>query len=232
MGILGDVKNWWDEQTGANSRNAGQAAMSQAATNLSGQGSADPASIAAMAAQAGQKQGEQQGQTAAQMGTQAAIQAARTAGLNKGQGALVGSQQAGRLFTQGQQAGQAMGQQAYQTAAAQRIAANAAMAQAGQAQYGAGQQGGQDFWGGISKLAQGVAMAAMAKGGVVTKPTQALIGEKGPEAVLPLNDAEATSAILKKIGLRKGAEEAMAMSACPHCGKPMNEAKEKKDASS
>jgi hypothetical protein len=41
----------------------------------------------------------------------------------------------------------------------------------------------------IEKLAAelGVAVPAMAKGGIVNKPTLALIGEAGPEAVVPLN---------------------------------------------
>ena len=41
----------------------------------------------------------------------------------------------------------------------------------------------------IEKLAAelGVTVPAMAKGGIVTKPTLALIGEAGPEAVVPLN---------------------------------------------
>ncbi|NOS67918.1 MAG: hypothetical protein HOO67_06195 [Candidatus Peribacteraceae bacterium] len=47
---------------------------------------------------------------------------------------------------------------------------------------------------GVVGLAQGIATAsagvtALAKGGIVTEPTLALIGERGPEAVIPLNKA-------------------------------------------
>jgi len=41
----------------------------------------------------------------------------------------------------------------------------------------------------------------LAKGGVITGPTLAVVGEKGPEAVVPLNDPGAAAAVLMKSGL-------------------------------
>lgn len=41
----------------------------------------------------------------------------------------------------------------------------------------------------------------LAKGGVISDPTLAVVGEKGPEAVVPLNDPSAAAAVLMKSGL-------------------------------
>ncbi len=48
---------------------------------------------------------------------------------------------------------------------------------------------------GTSALAQGLAIAKLAKGGIVTSPTLALIGEAGPEAVVPLSHGGAMTNI-------------------------------------
>jgi SLT domain-containing protein len=40
----------------------------------------------------------------------------------------------------------------------------------------------------VNKLNKNDAFATMAKGGIVTDPTMALIGEAGPEAVIPLSN--------------------------------------------
>jgi hypothetical protein len=44
-------------------------------------------------------------------------------------------------------------------------------------------------WAALGTAAEGAAGAirALAEGGIVTKPTRALIGERGPEAVIPLS---------------------------------------------
>lgn len=41
----------------------------------------------------------------------------------------------------------------------------------------------------------------LAKGGIITGPTLAMVGEAGPEAVIPLNDPGAAAAIMMKAGL-------------------------------
>jgi len=173
---------------------------------------------------AGQALGEQLGRTAATQGTQAATQAARTQGINKGQAALLGSQQAGNAYTQGQLQGQQLGMGAYgqgantqlgainagTAAAATQGSIGSSQAQAGLGQLGAGlgqgqlgQQQNQDLFGGISKLAGGIAGGGggggMAEGGIVMSPVTATIGEAGPEAVIPLNDMDKVKAILKTV---------------------------------
>ena len=45
---------------------------------------------------------------------------------------------------------------------------------------------------GVTKIAELQHIPALAEGGIVTEPTLALIGEKGPEAVLPLNGNNTT----------------------------------------
>jgi hypothetical protein len=132
------------------------------------------------------------GQQAATMGTQEATQAARTAGLNKGQAALEGSQQAGKLYTQGQQAGQGMGMQAYGQGAANQTNAATNLGNLGTAQYaggsGAMQQGNSASGALLSGVGGGLSgLFKAAKGGVVTKPTPVLAGEAGPEAIIPLD---------------------------------------------
>jgi len=181
------------------------------------------AQSAAQAGQAGQALGNQMGQQAATQGTQEATQAARTAGVNKGQAALLGGQQAGNLYTAGQQAGQGMGMQAYEQGANQQLAATQLHGNIGSAELSGGQSQMGNAMAGLSKLAGG-ASSMLSKGGITKGP--AIVGEKGPEAVLPLNDRERTAQILEKIGLRKGAQEARSM--CPTCGQEMKKKAEGK----
>ena len=171
------------------------------------------------AGQAGEALGEEMGRTSAAQGTQSATEAARTQGINKGQAALLGGQRAGELYTQGKLQGQQLGMGAYgeganaqlgaigaNTAAAGTqgaIGSNQAQAGIGQANVGLnqgeqGRQQGQDFMSGIGKLAGGIA-AFLGDGGIVTQPTTAVVGEKGPEAVIPLNDMDKVKAILKTV---------------------------------
>jgi hypothetical protein len=123
----GSVGNWFGNMTGVNQANqaadqnaAGMGAAQQggatmgAAAGTAGQLAGKSAGqFAGEAGQAGQALGEQMGRTAATQGTQAATQAARTSGVNKGQAALLGSQQAGNAFTNAQTAGQQLGMGAY-----------------------------------------------------------------------------------------------------------------------
>jgi hypothetical protein len=168
-----------------------------------------PAEAAAAAGAAGAGLGEQMGRTAATAGSQAATQAARTAGVNKGQAAILGGQEAGRAFTQGQTTGQYAGMGNYNQAAGRQLTATGLEAQIGQGEQAGGRQQGQDFMGGISKLAGGIASAAgggaggaaagLGEGGIVMEPTTAIVGDKGPEAVIPLDDMEKVKAILKTV---------------------------------
>lgn len=171
------------------------------------------------------------GQQAAQLGTQQAMQAARTAGLNKGQAALEGGQQAGQLFTRGQMQGQGLGMGAYGQGAQTQLGGALGQSNLGLGQMEGAQssrEAGASHGGGVLGAVGG--FLGLEKGGVVDKPTQAVVGEKGPEAVLPLSDKERTAAILRKIGLRKGAEEVKQMGeVCPNCGMPMKK-EEKKEA--
>ena len=163
-----------------------------------------PEAVAAAAGAAGQglgqQMGEQMGRTAATQGTQAATQAARTSGVNKGQAALLGGQQAGQAFTQGQQSGELIGTQLgssnYNQAAGRQLQSIGQEAGIGTGQQAAGRQTGQDLMGGISKAA---GFLGLGDGGIVTEPTQAVVGEKGPEAVIPLNDMNKVKEILKTV---------------------------------
>jgi hypothetical protein len=74
------------------------------------------------------------GQEAATQGSQAATQAARTSGVNKGQAAMLGGQEAGRAFTQGQQAGRGLGMSAYGQGANAQLGAVGAQGNVGAAQ--------------------------------------------------------------------------------------------------
>lgn len=131
----------------------GESTLQEADRTASGLSGVTGLQGAAEAGQAGQALGEQMGRTAATQGTQAATQAARTQGINKGQAALLGGQQAGQLFTQGQTAGQGMGMGAYDTAAQRRLAATQLKSNIGQAEQGAGRQGQQDALSGLGGLA-------------------------------------------------------------------------------
>ena len=245
-GFFQDIGNWFSDitgntaaqnakksqATGAQGIAAGQGTMGSAA-DIAGEAGGRAGALANRSAgqfaqesgRAGQALGEQMGRTAATQGTQAATQAARTQGVNKGQSALLGSQQAGNLFTQGQTQGQQLGMGAYgQGANTQLGAVNAETGAAGtmggigagQAQAGIGQmnvgqnqaelgrQQGQDLWSGISKVGGAIATGGKsllgggaAEGGIVMQPTRTLVGEAGPEAIIPLNDMDKVKEILK-----------------------------------
>jgi len=156
----------------------------------------------------GQPLAERMGRTAATAGSQMATQAARTAGVNKGQAAILGGQEAGRSFTSGQTEGQRLGMGAYDTAAQRQLQATGLESNIGQAQQGAGRQQGQDFLGGISKVAGAAAM--LGDGAIVTEPINAIVGDKGPEAVIPLDDMDKVKAILKTVyaSRKKGKKDA------------------------
>jgi len=53
---------------------------------------------------------------------------------------------------------------------------------------------------GIGAMVAAGAVRAMAEGGIVTKPTVALVGERGPEAVVPLDKAAPSITIVQNIG--------------------------------
>lgn len=149
MGFFDDVGNFFGNITGQTQRNqamqaqqAAQQTAANAAGTLGGIATQDPNAIAQQAIASGQQAGEQIGRENATVGTQQALQAARTAGVNKGQAALVGGQQAGNLFTQGRQQGQGLGTGAYQTARGQNIGAATGQAQAAGVQGGIGGQQG------------------------------------------------------------------------------------------
>jgi hypothetical protein len=132
----------------------------QASGRLMDVGGAQGAAAAGQAGQAlGQQMGNQMGQTAATLGSQAATQAARTAGVNKGQAALLGGQEAGRAFTSSQQAGQLAGQQlgmgAYDTAANRQLAATQLHGNIGATEQGAGQGALTQGMGALTGLATG-----------------------------------------------------------------------------
>ena len=140
----GDVGNWVGDITGFNqSKNAASAQdmakknQQTAAGSLTGAAGKSATDFAGEAGQAGQALGNQMGQQAATMGTQEATQAARTAGLNKGQAALTGSQQAGKLYTQGQMGGQQLGMGAYGQGAGNQVNAASNLGS-----LGTGQQAG------------------------------------------------------------------------------------------
>lgn len=140
---LGDITGVNQANRAATQSNAGQgnqAAAGQALGNIAG---VNPDQFAAGAGKAGQALGQQMGQTAAAGGTQAATQAARTSGVNKGQAAILGGQEAGRSFTQGQTAGQGLGMGAYGQGAANQLGAANAQGNLGsnQMQESLGQSG-------------------------------------------------------------------------------------------
>ena len=213
--FLGDVTGQTQSKKGYNAFDLGEAAAGTATKKTGTQ-------FAQEAGAAGQQLGNQMGKDAATIGAQEAAQSARASGLNKGQAALMGTQQTGRLFTQGQQAGQLAGMNAYGQGAENQLNAANTEINAGMAMKGAGAQAGQNTMSGIGKLAG--AAIGFAKGGIVDKPTNAVVGESGPEAVLPLNDKERMAQILEKLGLRNGAAEVRAMK-CPTCGQEMKQAK-------
>ncbi|MCL5066725.1 MAG: hypothetical protein M1368_00010 [Thaumarchaeota archaeon] len=52
---------------------------------------------------------------------------------------------------------------------------------------------GSTISGGLSSLGKDLGIPGLAQGGIVTQPTLAMIGEEGPEAVLPLSDYNVTA---------------------------------------
>lgn len=244
MSFFDDISNWWGDVSGSTQANQGRAFQNQAAgqagqaaQTLGGIAGQSAGTEAGNALAMGRTEGEQQGRATSEAATQNALQAGRGAGLNAAQAAQMAGNQAGQAYTQGNIAGRQLGTGAYQTAQGQRIGAAQGQAgaagtqgQIGQGAQQAGRQQGQDLMSGISTLAGGIA-SFLGKGGVVDKPTQAVVGEKGPEAVLPLTDKQRVSEILKKIGMPKTAAAAKAelKDTCPHCGAPMKAKKEGKD---
>ncbi len=187
---------------------AGKATIEEAGKTSAGLANVTGAQGAEAAGASGQALGESMGRTAATAGSQMATQAARTAGVNKGQAAILGGQEAGRSFTSGQTEGQRLGMGAYDTAAQRQLQATGLESNIGQAQQGAGRQQGQDFLGGISKVAGAAAM--LGDGAIVTEPINAIVGDKGPEAVIPLDDMDKVKAILKTVyaSRKKGKKDA------------------------
>jgi len=153
MGFWQGVGDWWGNLTGGTQQKAGNKQMAQAG-KLAGQiGGVSEAQQMANAQQAASGLAEQQGQTAATQGSRAALRAARTSGLNAGQAAMLGSQQAGDLYTNQYQQGLQSGMNQYGQATQNRLAAAGLQGQIGQAQQQAGAQKGQQFWGGVTGLA-------------------------------------------------------------------------------
>jgi hypothetical protein len=93
----------------------------------------------------------------------------------------------------------------YNQAAGRQLTATGLEAQIGQGEQAAGRQQGQDFMGGIAKLAGGIPTGGagvgvgLGEGGIAMEPTTAIVGDKGPEAVIPLDDMEKVKAILKTV---------------------------------
>ena len=144
-GFMQGVGNWFGNITGSNQSNtgaamnqAGMANQAQAGGQLGGIGGKSASQFAQESGQAGQALGEQMGQTAATQGTRAATQAARTQGVNKGQAALLGSQQAGNAFTQGQTQGQQLGMGAYGQGANAQLGGASGLANLGSNQSNTG----------------------------------------------------------------------------------------------
>jgi len=208
---------FFEDLLGTSSSSRGKGTLKEAdiaSGNLMDITGAQGAAAAGQAGQAlGQQMGEQMGRQAATSGSQAATQAARTAGVNKGQAALLGGQEAGRAYTSSQQAGQLAGQQlgmgAYDTAANRQLAATQLHGNIGATESGQGMQQGQNLMGGLSKVAGGAA-SLLGDGGIVTAPTSAVVGEKGPEAVIPLDDMDKVKTILKTVyaSRKKGKKDA------------------------
>ena len=68
--------------------------------------------------------------------------------------------------------------------------------------------------GGATSKAKGILGAivpGMAKGGIVTKPTLAVVGEAGPEAVIPLNRAGAVGGSVININVNTGVGDPVAI---------------------
>lgn len=122
---------------------------------------------------------EQQGRTAATQGSRAALQAARTSGVNPGQAALAGAQQAGDLYTGAYGGGLERGMERYGKNVEQFAGQGAEMAGRrmgglglqGQMAGQAAGQGGQMYEQGKQKgqaLMQGIGKVAGAVGGMLS----------------------------------------------------------------
>jgi hypothetical protein len=122
--------------------------------------------------QAAQAQAAQAGQAAATQGSRSALQAARTAGVNPGQAALAGAQQAGDIYGRTYQGGLESGRQQYQQGTQQFAQQGAEMA--GRQLQGAqlqGQQGKDIYEQGRAKgqaTLKGIGNIAGAVGGMLS----------------------------------------------------------------
>lgn len=142
---LGDITGYNQAQTAADQRNkaaanqeAGAKTMASAASNAGNIANKSATQFAGEAGAAGTALGNQMGQQASDVGTQKAIQAARTAGLNKGQAAIMGSGQAGQNYVGGQQTGQLAGMNAYGQGANTQLNATGVQGAVGANQAGLG----------------------------------------------------------------------------------------------
>lgn len=117
--------------------------------------------------QAAQAQAGQAGQAAATQGSRAALQAARTAGVNPGQAALAGAQQAGDIYGRTYQGGLESGRQQYQQGtqqfaqqgaemAGRQLQSAGLMSGIGSQVYGQGKAQGQATLGALGNIAGAV----------------------------------------------------------------------------
>jgi hypothetical protein len=137
---LGDMTGFGQANTANDQNSRSFQNWDAAAGSLKGGADTSATQFAKESGEAGNALGEQMGSDAATAGTQKATQAARTSGLNKGQAALVGSQQAGSLYTQGKAMGQGMGMNAYGQGAGNKVNAAANLGNIGTNQANAGSE--------------------------------------------------------------------------------------------
>lgn len=177
--------------------NANAAASGQTLGNIAG---TTAGQFAEGSGKAGAALGEQMGRTAATGASRNALQSARTGGLNAGQAAQLGGQAGGQAFQQGQAQGQGMGMQAYGQGASNQLGAAQSQGTLGLGQQTAGTESskqGNAATGGLLNAVGG--LFGLKDGGIVDSPTAAVVGEAGPEAVVPLSDPERIKAILGKL---------------------------------
>ena len=182
---MGFFDKAWESLTGQGSKNQGKGALKSAMTGAgdiakragelgTGYDTGAQASMGANAGeymqranQAAQAQAAQAGQAAATQGSRSALQAARTAGVNPGQAALAGAQQAGDIYGRTYQGGLESGRQQYQQGTAQfgqqgaemanrQLQGTALQGQLGSAVHGIGKAQGQATLQGIGNIAGAV----------------------------------------------------------------------------
>lgn len=189
------ANNLYDQMRGKDSLSAlqlRQASDQNIADQRSMAASATPGNAALMNLQAMQGAGRiNQGYAgqAAMAGVAERNAAAQTLGglATAGRGQSLG-QQDSAYGRQLQNAGmQQQGNQAYEANRTSRYGASLGVPTMGEAVLGA--------------AAQGAKFAAMAKGGVVDSPTHALVGEAGPEAVIPLAQLPSLMAQMQQAGV-------------------------------